>query len=207
MFTKNHSDADLYIGPSPWRLGIAFCMFLSLVGVGGWGLSNFLSKPDQGNDSSAGEPPPKPPQATGFGEVGEPLFYRVVGNTGVMEGSPFEHESSLEQELQTWRTENSALKPGTPGSPPPSRDPLAASAKTPSYTIELKKTTDRHEAEELVSALQTKGIQAFYTPMLSENYVIYRVRVGIYTSKAVAQKDLASMSPLVSSPGQITELR
>ncbi len=206
MLTQNHSDSDLYIGPSPWRLGLAFCMFLGLVGVGGWGLSNFLLKPDQPlltlDQSATGKTHIETTSAGG----GEPLFYRVVGNAGVVEGSPFEHESSLEQELQSLNAAKDAPKPESPELSSQIRGKLPVAAKAPTYTIELKKTTDRHEAEDLVSALQSKGIQAFYTPMLSDNFVTYRVRVGIYTSKAVAQKDLAAINPHVSHPGQISEL-
>jgi len=79
--------------------------------------------------------------------------------------------------------------------------------QVPTYTIDLKKTTDRHEAEELVNKLQAKGIQAFYTPMLSNNFVIYRVRVGIYESKAIAQKDLLAINVHLERPGVIVALQ
>lgn len=182
MFSQKPQHAA-FIGPHPWRLFAAFCLFMAFIAIGGWILSKTLGALSLTQDFKQKNNKAEH-QKAGVSSGKELLFYRVVGNTSIFEPSLSENNSTLEEELNK-----------TPKNPTLDAGSESSVTKPINYTIEIKKTTDRSEAEELVKSLQSKGIQAFYTPMLSNNFVIYRVRVGIYGSKAIAQKDLLMIAP------------
>lgn len=57
------------------------------------------------------------------------------------------------------------------------------------YTIEVKAFANRTEAEQYVDHLVGRGLNAYYTPLQSEDgRVIYRVRLGVFPSYTMAEK-------------------
>jgi hypothetical protein len=64
----------------------------------------------------------------------------------------------------------------------------AAPAGRSRYTLELKVAKSREEAEELIDSLHNAGIDAYYTPLSRAGHIVYRVRRGIYSSPAEANK-------------------
>ena len=56
------------------------------------------------------------------------------------------------------------------------------------YTLEIRMTKSRREAEAIVDQLAEQGVQAYYTPLQRNGRVVYRVRRGIYTSMKLAKR-------------------
>lgn len=70
----------------------------------------------------------------------------------------------------------------------PEHEPLDTTLPRSSYTLELKVTTDRSEAEALIDALNGRGIDAYFTPLSRQGRIVYRVRRGIFPSRKEATK-------------------
>jgi hypothetical protein len=61
-----------------------------------------------------------------------------------------------------------------------------------SYTLEIKVTRDRNEAETLIDVLAKDGVEAYFTPLSRQGQVVYRVRRGVFpTQRAAAAAQLA----------------
>lgn len=56
-----------------------------------------------------------------------------------------------------------------------------------SFTLEIDFTNKREDAERLIANLRQRGIDAYYTPFSRSGKIIYRVRHGIYSSRAAAK--------------------
>ena len=83
----------------------------------------------------------------------------------------------------------------------PAAAPLA-DGKSPlktSYTLEIKVTTSREEAEQLIDTLHAMGVEAYYTPLARAGRVVYRVRRGIYTSA----KDASQAALAIAAQGHV----
>lgn len=61
------------------------------------------------------------------------------------------------------------------------------------YTIEIAKLNTRDQAETLIKGLAQKGLDAYYTPLLKDGRVIYRVRYGIFDTEVLARSAMKSI--------------
>jgi hypothetical protein len=215
------TDEPPYIGPDPWRIAGAFILFLSCLAGGGWWLAHqFHWLADSGV-------PVDSAHTTGTHEAREVLFYRNIGDAPHVDASIYEGHSSLEEEIRALAIDREGEGEGTGrqegANSPEEKEGFVNSANSldhgdlrplplnvlerSHFTIELAKTTEKKEAEDLVKQLQLKGIQAYFTPLLSNHYVIYKVCIGIFESQKTAEKTLASLTPHLNRPGKVTELR
>ena len=55
------------------------------------------------------------------------------------------------------------------------------------FTIEIAKLNSRELAEKTIKDLAQHGLEAYYTPLLKDGRVIYRVRYGIFETEALAR--------------------
>jgi cell division septation protein DedD len=83
----------------------------------------------------------------------------------------------------------------------PAAAPLLAGKASPktSYTLEIKVTTSREEAEQLIDTMHAMGVEAYYTPLARAGRVVYRVRRGIYTSA----KDASQAALAIAAQGHV----
>lgn len=56
------------------------------------------------------------------------------------------------------------------------------------YTVTIKVSKNRAEAEAIVNDLATKGIEAYFTPMQHKGRVTYHVRSGVFPDEATAKQ-------------------
>lgn len=56
------------------------------------------------------------------------------------------------------------------------------------YTLEIKVTKSKAEAEKLIDDLSAHGIEAYYTPLSRQGQVVYRVRRGVFPSQKAASR-------------------
>ncbi len=61
------------------------------------------------------------------------------------------------------------------------------------FTIEIAKMGSREQAETMIKSLAQKGLDAYYTPLLKDGRVIYRVRYGMFDSEASAKSAMKSL--------------
>lgn len=83
----------------------------------------------------------------------------------------------------------------------PTDTPLADHL-TEQYTLELKHFSSQSDAEKELERLAKLGIDAYFTPVISDGKVLYRVRRGIYPSQVMANRaaqDLKKMSRIEST--------
>lgn len=85
---------------------------------------------------------------------------------------------------------------------PPPGDSSDNTALESKFTIEIAKLSSRDQAESLIKNLAKGGLDAYYTPLLKDGRVIYRVRYGIFDTEAGAksaaksvQTKIGGMSP------------
>ncbi len=69
----------------------------------------------------------------------------------------------------------------------------SAPAPADMYTVAIKVTSSRSEAEELVKALRSRNIEAYFTPMQRQGRVIYHVRSGVFPSEQGATRLAADL--------------
>jgi hypothetical protein len=72
----------------------------------------------------------------------------------------------------------------------PAPDPENTASEKPleeKFTIEIAKLSSRDQAELLIKDLAKIGLDAYYTPLLKDGRVIYRVRYGIFDSESGAK--------------------
>jgi cell division septation protein DedD len=74
------------------------------------------------------------------------------------------------------------------------------------YTIEIAAVASQAEADNLLLQLKSLGISGFYTPSRRGALVIYRVRVGMFTSADDAAKNLLKISSHSKIRGAVTRL-
>jgi hypothetical protein len=75
------------------------------------------------------------------------------------------------------------------------------------YTLEIKVTETRSEAEQLIDTLREKGIDAYYTPIAVKGRVQYRVRFGIYNDAANAQAESKKIIQAHNVSNKVIKLR
>ena len=73
------------------------------------------------------------------------------------------------------------------------KKPEEVQVVSPSYTVEIRIARSQIEADKLIETLRTAGIEAFYTPVNTNGYVSYPVRVGTFDSLAKAELHLREM--------------
>ncbi|MEY4631417.1 MAG: hypothetical protein RIQ81_1537 [Pseudomonadota bacterium] len=69
------------------------------------------------------------------------------------------------------------------------------------FTIEIAKFPIRDQAESLIRTLAQKGLDAYYTPLLKDGRVIYRVRYGIFDTEASAKAAAKSVQAKLNPAG------
>ena len=75
------------------------------------------------------------------------------------------------------------------------------------YTLEIKVTETRAEAEQLIYTLREKGVDAYYTPIAVKGRVQYRVRFGIYNNPDNAQAESQKIIQAHNVPNKVIKLR
>lgn len=76
-----------------------------------------------------------------------------------------------------------------------------------SFTLELKVTNNRAEAESLIDSLSSKGVDAYYTPLSRAGRVVYRVRRGMFTNKKDADKAAAQFKVATALDAKVIKLQ
>lgn len=61
------------------------------------------------------------------------------------------------------------------------------------YTAEIEATTEIQKAQQTVTTLSRKGVDAFYTPLNRNGNVIFRIRSGVFTSEREAKRHAATL--------------
>jgi hypothetical protein len=61
------------------------------------------------------------------------------------------------------------------------------------FTIEIAKLSSRDQAEVLIKSLAQKGLDAYYTPLLKDGRIIYRVRYGVFDTEVLARSMMKSI--------------
>ena len=74
----------------------------------------------------------------------------------------------------------------TIGGAPEGTVPAPNLATKQSYTLEIKVTSTREDAEKVIDGLTAQGVEAYYTPLSRQGHVVYRVRRGVFTSHKAA---------------------
>ncbi len=75
------------------------------------------------------------------------------------------------------------------------------------YTLEIKSTADRVEAERIVDRLAEKGIEAFYTPLAADGHIVYRIRRGIYPNQTEAEAAAGLLAKQHHVSAKVTRLQ
>ena len=75
------------------------------------------------------------------------------------------------------------------------------------YTLEIKVTETRAEAEQLVDTLREKGVDAYYTPIAVKGRVQYRVRFGIFNDQDNAHAESQKIIQAHNVPNKVIKLR
>jgi|GEM_PF-2521698 len=86
----------------------------------------------------------------------------------------------------------------SPGSPDATGENIQDALPENKFTIEIAKMGNREQAETVIKSLAQKGIDAYYTPLLKDGRVIYRVRFGMFDTEVSAK---AAMKSLQSKHG------
>jgi septal ring-binding cell division protein DamX len=84
--------------------------------------------------------------------------------------------------------------------------PVKSPARS-SYTLEIKATTSRSEAEAVVDSLQKDGIEAYYTPLNNQGRIVYRVRRGIFTTAEAAKNAAVALKDSRGIASKVTQLQ
>ena len=74
------------------------------------------------------------------------------------------------------------------------------------FTVELAITTSQEKANRVVNELGNLGIDAFYTPLHKKGHVFFRIRSGIFKSKAearLAAKNLQNIRGINTKIGRL----
>lgn len=84
-----------------------------------------------------------------------------------------------------------------------------SSAKGPGdgFTLEIKVTETREDAEQLIDSLRKKGVDAYYTPIAVRGRVQYRVRYGIYTDPKIADDASKKIDQAFNVKNKVIKLR
>jgi hypothetical protein len=195
--TFDQIEDSASLTPNPKRIALALVLFLALLSSFLWiaiyRIPFFTSYRERKEHLSHDISPDL--------DHNDTFFYQSVGAAPFFDAPAEYHSRSLEDELNLLSTSSSLSHRETE-----SHD--AESARLPeAYTIEVAALTDKEATEKLVESLKLKGIQAFYTPLLSQNFVIYRVRIGVFQSHDSAIKTLASIKKHLKTKAVVSALR
>jgi cell division septation protein DedD len=75
------------------------------------------------------------------------------------------------------------------------------------FTLEIKVTTSREEAERVIDALKMDGIEAYYTPMTRSGRIVYRVRRGLFTHRGAAEAASVALKESSGIASKVTKLQ
>jgi len=86
---------------------------------------------------------------------------------------------------------------------PPPRD-----STRDQFTLEVQAFSTRSEADSLVESLASRSINAYYTPLqTADGRVIYRVRLGLFPSLAMAEKVSVQIRKEQNITNQVVKLQ
>jgi septal ring-binding cell division protein DamX len=174
----------IYVGSPMLRLLVALAIFAAVVFGGAWlAMSWPLSLPwtaGPTEDEVAGDAPVKKPAPSSDAAGDATFFYGAIG------AAPDSEDADEDKDGDGVNDE---------------------SASTASYTLELKMTQDRAEAEGLIATLAAKGVEAYYTPVMRGGHVYYRVRRGIFTSAKAADHAAVALKKDYGVKPQVVRLQ
>jgi len=99
-------------------------------------------------------------------------------------------ETGTEPEPLSYTTIGDSPAPGSPDATgETSQDALPENK----FTIEIAKMGSREQAESMIKSLAQKGLDAYYTPLLKDGRVIYRVRLGMFDTEVSAKSAMKSL--------------
>ena len=92
---------------------------------------------------------------------------------------------------------------------PPNEEELHAPAaiESSTYTLELKVTHDRKEAERTVAKLHSEGVDAYYTPLTREGRLIYRIRQGMFGTETAAKQAAIALNQDYKIKAEVVQLQ
>lgn len=92
-----------------------------------------------------------------------------------------------------------------------SSDPEAAvtrgAGRVIRYTVDVKTTSTREEAEQVLKELTSAGLLGYYTPVRQKDRVVYHVRLGVYQDEREAQRTLATLQTKTKIAGSVAQLQ
>jgi cell division septation protein DedD len=75
------------------------------------------------------------------------------------------------------------------------------------YTLEIRITETREEAEKLIDNLRESGVDAYYTPIAVRGRVQYRVRYGMFTEQQAAESASKKIAQAHNVKNKVIKLR
>lgn len=107
-------------------------------------------------------------------------------------------------------THNSDQKPlfyDSIGSSDPEAAVTRSAGRVIRYTVDVKTTSTREEAEQVLKDLTNAGLLGYYTPVRQKDRVVYHVRLGVYQDEREAQRTLATLQNKTKIAGSVTQLQ
>ncbi len=98
-----------------------------------------------------------------------------------------------------------AAPPASPGAPTPARG-AAPSAPATTFAVQLISTTSRAEADRLAGKLQEFDPRVEAAEVTGKGRV-YRVRVGVFETRAEADRMLKTLAPRTRAKGMVVSIR
>lgn len=75
------------------------------------------------------------------------------------------------------------------------------------FTLEIKITETRDDAEKLIDSLRDSGVDAYYTPIAVRGRVQYRVRYGIFSDQQAADSASKKIAQAHNIKNKVIKLR
>lgn len=174
-------NEPVYVGSPMMRLLLALAIFGAVVFGGAWlAMSWPLSIPWGPIDSQTAAVEVKKPTPSTDAAGDAAFFYGAIG------AAPDSEDAAEDKDGDGVNDE---------------------SGSSASYTLELKMTQDRAEAEALIATLAAKGVEAYYTPVMRGGHVYYRVRRGIFTSAKAADHAAVALKKDYGVKPQVVRLQ
>lgn len=171
--------------PSVWRLALAWLLFTSSVAAGIYGLAQLpalASRMSGGEARRVVKNRLKSNIKSAPPPVDKPFFYNSVGHAPAADGEG-----------------DAAMPPLEPG--------MAGHLSDGSYTLELKISANRGEAEQMVDEYRDLGVEAYYTPLARAGKVLYRIRRGIYPSRRAAERAAVDLRQRQAVEAKVVQLQ
>ena len=103
------------------------------------------------------------------------LFYKSIGQTEALE------RSSKDPASRPDTISNNASGIGPDNGP------------GEGFTVEIKIAESRQEAEQVIELLRERSVEAYYTPLNQSGRIVYRVRLGVFSKRLVAEQVAAKL--------------